>query len=320
MAGLILAFGSKDNLMEDVHLLSKKWSENARVLVVPGPAARETILEKASALFVEENLALVLLDPSPGIISELVTTLNLLKERMGIIIYSTVSGFDLPPSLDGERINMETEKQERVKRKVLAAVRADGKKMTDKAYGLLKERVKDEALLQQELAKLIDYVGDKKIIEVKDVAAIVTEVSEEDFIKLSEAIARKDKKRIIAILDILLSQGTNLLAIHSFMARQIGFLLQARDAQGLLAAAPEFHGFSKGFGKLKEMLDATPSERRNFLAYQKPYYAYNLSKTSQKFTDVTLLSLLTMLSRFDRMVKKGTKYDRVNFEMGLLGI
>jgi DNA polymerase III delta subunit len=294
--------------------------ENARVLVVPGPAARETILEKASALFVEENLVLVLLDPSPGIISETVTTLNLLKERMGIIIYSTASGFDLPPSLDGERINMETEKQERVKRKVLAAVRADGKKMTDKAYGLLKERVKDEALLQQELAKLIGYVGDKKIIEVKDVAAIVTEVSEEDFIKLSEAIARKDRKRIIAILDILLSQGTNLLAIHSFMARQIGLLLQARDAQGLLAAAPEFHGFSKGFGKLKEMLDATPSERRNFLAYQKPYYAYNLSKTSQKFTDVTLLSLLTMLSRFDRMVKKGTKYDRVNFEVGLLGI
>jgi DNA polymerase III delta subunit len=320
MAGIVLAFGSKDNLVEDVHLLSKKWSENARIVFVSGSSVREAILEKASALFVEENLVLVLADPSPDVVNELVTTLSLLAERTGIIIYSTVSNFALPSSLDAERVNMETEKQQRIKGKVLAAVRADGKKMTDKAYGLLKERVKDEALLDQELAKLISYVGDKKVIEAKDVVAVVTELDEEDFINLSEAIARKDRKRIITILDILLAQGTNLLAIHSFMARQIGLLLQARDAGDLLAAAPEFRGFSKGFGKLKEALDATPSERRNFLAYQKPYYAYNLSKTSQKFTDVTLLSLLTMLSRFDRMVKKGTRYDRVNFELGLLGI
>jgi len=320
MAGIVLAFGSKDNLMEDVHLLSKKWSENARIVVVSGPAVREAVLEKASALFVEENLVLVLFDPPPVIISDLETTLRLLKERTGIIIYSTVSDFSLAPSLEVERVNIETEKQERVKSKVLAAVRGDGKKMTDKAYALLKERVKDEALLEQELAKLISYVGDKKVIEAKDVVAVVTELDEEDFINLSEAIARKDRKRIIAILDVLLSQGTNLLAIHSFMARQISLLLQARDAGDLLATAPEFRGFSKGFSKLKEALDTTPSERRNFLAYQKPYYAYNLSKSSQKFTDTTLLSLLRMLSQFDRMVKKGTKYDRVNFEVGLLGI
>jgi DNA polymerase III delta subunit len=320
MARPVLAFGLKDNFMEDVHLLSKNWAENPRIVVVSGPAAKEMVLEKASALFIEENLVLALLDPPARVIEELSNPLNLLKERVGIIIYSTSPDFSLPSSLDAEKMNMETEKQERIKGKVLTAVRFDGKKMTDKAYALLKERVRDEALLDQELAKLIDYVGEKKLIEVKDVAAVVTDIREEDFITLSDAMARKDRKQIMAILDTLLSQGMNLLAIHGFMARHIGLLLQARDAEEFFAAAPDFRLFSKGFTKLKEGLDATPSEKRNFLAYQKPYYAFNLCKTGHKFKDETLLSFLAMLTQFDRMVKKGTKHDRVNFEAGLLGV
>jgi DNA polymerase III delta subunit len=320
MAPLVLAFGAKDNFMEDVHVLSKKWSENARVVVVPAAGVKESLREKASALFVEENLVLALLDPAPAVIAELTDALALLKERMGIVIYSTASDFEVHPSLDAERINMEKEKQERLKGRVLAAVRAHGKKMTDKAFGLLKDRIRDEAMLEQELAKLIDYAGDKNVIDAKDVAAVVTEVHEEDFINLSEAMARKDRRRIMAILDVLLSQGLNVLAIHGFIARHIGLLIQARDAQELLAAAPEFRTFSRDFNKLKEVFDGAPSEKRNFLAYQKPYYAYNLCKTSQKFTDDKLVALLTMLSQFDRLVKKGTKYDRTNFEVGLLGI
>jgi hypothetical protein len=316
----VLAFGLKDNFLEDVHLLSKNWTEGAHIVVVPGTAIKQTVLEKASALFIEENLVLALLDPPAKIIEELAIPLNVLKDRVGIIIYSTSPDFTLSPSLEVERVNMEKEKQERVKGKVLAAVRLDGKKMTDKAYALLKERVRDEALLDQELAKLIDYVGDKKLIEVKDVAAVVTDIREEDFITLSEAMARKDRKQIMVILDTLLSQGMNLLAIHGFMSRHIGLLLQARDADEFFTAAPDFRQFSKGFAKLKEALDTAPAEKRNFLAYQKPYYAFNLCKTGHKFTDETLRSFLAVLTQFDRMVKKGTKHDRINFEVGLLGV
>jgi DNA polymerase III delta subunit len=315
----ILAFGLKDNFLEDVHLLARNWSDNARIVLVAGAAVKETILEKASALFVEENLVLAMLDPSASVIGELTTPLNVIKERIGIIIYSTSPDFNLPSALDAERVNMEKEKQARVKGKVLAAVRLEGKKMTDKAYALLKERIRDEAFLDQELAKLIAYVGDKKLIEVKDVGAVVTEIHEENFISLSEAMARKDRKQIVSILDTLLSQGMNLLAVHGFMTRHIGLLLQARDAEEFFAEAPEFRQFSKEFTGLKNVLDAVPAEKRNFLAYQKPYYAFNLCKTGLKFTDETLLSFFTMLTQFDRMVKKGTKHDRVNLEVGLLG-
>jgi DNA polymerase III delta subunit len=316
----VIAFGLKDNFMEDVHILGKRWSENPRITIVPGPATKTVILEKASALFTEEEQVLAFLDPPPNVIKDLAAHLVLLKERVGLVIYSTSDDFDLPPSLDAERVNMEKEKQERVKSKVLAAVRVDGKKMTDKAYALLKERVKDEAILDTELAKLISYVGDKTVIEVRDVAAVTTEGQEGDFITLSEAMARKDKKQVMLILDTLLSQGLNILAVHGFMTRHIGLLLQARDAEEFLGASSDFRQFSKEFGGLKKEMDETPAEKRNFLAYQKPYYAYNLCKTGRRFTDDVLLSFLTMLTQFDRMVKTGTKYDRVNFELGLLKI
>ncbi len=304
--------------MEDVHVLAKRWSESPKIAIVSAAATREVILEKASALFIEEDLVLAFLDPPPKVVSELASHVNSLGERVGLIFYSTSDDLGFPSSLQAERVNMEKEKRERVRSKVLAAMRMGGKKMSDRAFSLLKERVRDEALLDTELGKLINYVGDKKVIEAKDVAAVVTEVQEGDFIVLSEALARKDRKQIMLILDALLSQGLDLLAVHGFMTRHIGLLLQARDAEEFLGASSDFRQFSKEFGRLKGIIDSPPMEKRNFLAFQKPYYAYNLCKTGRRLTDDMLLSFLDMLTQFDRMVKKGTKHDRANFELGLL--
>ncbi|OPY60909.1 MAG: DNA polymerase III subunit delta [Syntrophorhabdaceae bacterium PtaU1.Bin034] len=318
MGQIVLAYGSKDNFAEDVHLLSKRWYENPRVVAVSGASVRETVIEKASALFVEENLVVALLDPPSEVIGRIQAPLNVLKDRAGVIIYVTSADFELPASLDAVRITVEKEKAKRVKEKVLALVKAGGKKMTDKAFTLLKERIRDEVLLDEEIAKLISYVGDKKIIEGKDVAAIITEVHEEDFIALSDAVARRDRKETISILETLLSQGTNMLAIHGFMARLVRLLLQAKDGEEFFRGASDFRQFSKVFSRLKESLDTVPAEKRYYLAYQKPFYAFNLNKTSKKFTEEDLLAFLNMLANFDRKVKKGTRHDRANFEVGLL--
>lgn len=317
---LTLAFGSKDNVMEDIHLLAKQGETNPKIVVVTGPGAGETLLEKTSALFLDEHLVLVLLDPTESFVEEMKGTLSILKEKMNVIIYCTSSDFDLPASLGAVKITLEKEKEKRFREKVRSVMKMDGKKMTEKALALLQERVKDEALLEEELAKLMSYTGDKKLIELRDVAAIVTEVHDGDFIALSEAIARKSKKEVIAILETLLSQETNILAVHGFMARHIRLLLQAKDAGEFLQADADFRSFSKGFAGLKEKLDLTPMEKRHYLAYQKPYYAYNLTKTSKKFTKQMLVSFLHMLAGFDLKVKKGTKHDRTNFEAGLLGV
>jgi DNA polymerase III delta subunit len=274
---------------------------------VTGAAVKEAVVEKASALFVEPDLVLVLLDPAKEAIERVAGPLVALKEKAHVIIYFTTPGFDVPPELGAVRIAVEKEKEKRFKEKVLAHVRSQGKKMTDKAYALLKERVRDETLLDGELAKLVAYVGEKGLIETKDVAAIVTEIHEEDFITLSDAMARKDRKEVM------------ILAIHGFMTRHVRLLLQARDAAEFFKGVSDFRAFSKDFGKLKEDLVPAPLEKRQYLAFQKPYYAYNLCKSGRRMDEKALLSLLQMLARFDHKVKKGTRHDRTNFEAGLLG-
>jgi DNA polymerase III delta subunit len=232
----------------------------------------------------------------------------------------TSSDFDFPPGIDFEKINLEKEKEERVKTKVLNAVRAEGKKMTDKAYGLLKERIRDEAFLEHELEKILSYVGDKTIIEVKDVATVVTETHEEDFISLSDAMARKDRKQIMLIVNTLLGQGMGLLAVHGFLTRHINLLLQTKDVGEFFKSASDFRSFSKSFSTLKNILDGTPPEKKNYLPFQKPYYAYNLCKTGQRFSDDILIDFIRMLAQFDKTFKRGTKHDRTHFEATFLKV
>jgi DNA polymerase III delta subunit len=320
MGQVVLAMGSKENFLADISLLGRRWSENPRVVAVTGAAIKETVAQKASALFAEEDLVLALLDPAREVIDQIETSLNVLKEKVGVIIYSTSADLDVPSSLGAVRVSLDQEREKRIRERVLSMVRAEGKKMTDKAFTLLKERVRDEACLEEELAKLISYVGEKQLVEVRDVAAIVTEVHEEDFIALSEAIARRNKKEIIAILETLLSQGMNILAIHSFLTRHLGLLLQAKDGEGFFRGVSDFRLFSKAFGKLKEDLDPRPLDKRHYVAFQKPFYAYNLHKTSQKMSREGLLAFFDMLARFDGKVKKGTRHDRTTFEAGLLGV
>ncbi len=320
MPPIILAVGSKETFAEDIHPLARKWTEEPRIVTATGAAVKDTVVEKASALFLEDNLVIVLFDPALAVLEQVLGPLNILKERAGVIIYATDPDFDVPAGLDVERVAIEKEKEKRVRGRVLAAVRADGKKMTDKAFDLLKERVRDEALLDEELAKVLSFVGDRTLVDAKDVAGIVTEMHEEDFISLSDALARNDRKRMMTILQTLMQQGMNILAIHNFLTRHIRLILQAKEADDLFSATSDFRSFSKQFPRLKERMDSVPLEKRNFLAYQKPFYAYNLYRTSRRFTADALLAFLGMLAQFDPKIKKGTRHERTNFEAGLLGV
>jgi len=78
--------------------------------------------------------------------------------------------------------------------------------------------------------------------------------------------------------------------------------------------------FTKTFTTLKESLDLVPQEKKHYFPYQKPYYAFKLSQTSMKFSKKELVSLLGMLAHLDALIKRGTKYDRVRLEAGLLEV
>ena len=278
------------------------------------------IAEKASALFIDTNIVLALVDPDRSLLEAVKDQLLTLKEKINGIVYYTGSKPDVPAFLGSAPVRMEQDREMRLRERVLSSIRGRRKKMTDKAFALLRERIKDEVLLEQELGKLLDYAGDKETIEVRDVAAVVTQTHEDTLITLFDAMAQRNHKELVGILENLLAQGVHILAVQSFLVRQIRLLLQAKDMEDLLTTEMDYKMFAKTFTTLKESLDLAPHERKHYFPYQKPYYAFKLSKTSMKFSKKELVSLLGMLAHLDARIKKGTKYDRIRLEAGLLEV
>ena len=62
MGEIIVAIGSKDNLVEDISLLARKWLDSPKIVALTGPTMKAGIAEKASALFLDTNIVLALLD------------------------------------------------------------------------------------------------------------------------------------------------------------------------------------------------------------------------------------------------------------------
>jgi DNA polymerase III delta subunit len=315
-----IAVGTKENIVSDIKALGTKWSPNAQVIVASGKEIRALIIEKASSLFLDENLVLVLIDPDKNVFDELMDQLNTLLERIHIIIYTTSSPPDYLKKISSHLLTMDKDKETRMKKRVLALLKQYDKKMTDKAFRALVERIKDESVLESELMKLVNYIGDKSSIDSKDIHAIVIEMHEENLITLFDAVARMDKEEVLNIFENLLKNGVHILAIHSYLVRQIRLLLQAKDMEELYRANPDYGTFVKTFGKWKEDLEIKTSEKKHYFPYQKPFYAHKLSKASRRISKQTLISFLNSLTMSDVRMKRGTRFDQFHMERDLLEV
>jgi DNA polymerase III delta subunit len=322
MKDIIIAVGSKENLLEDIHAIAKQLVSAPEIAVASGKEKdmRNIIIEKASNLFINENLVLVVVDPGQALIDELGGQLQALKEKISVVIFTTNPSDKISEHIDGKVLVLEQDKEKRLKGKVRSFLQGHTKKMTDKAFDLLTERIKDESILESELTKLVAFVGEKNTIESKDIKAIVGETHEDSLMALFEAFQKFDKKEMLAIFENLIDNGQYILAIHSYLVNQIRLLLQTKDMEKMVREGVEYPVFAKAFKKWKEDLDLQSSEKRRYLPYQHPFYAYKLSKVGHKISKRDLLSFFEMLTTFDAQVKRGTKYDRIRMEYGLLKV
>lgn len=316
---ILIAVGTKENIASDISVLGTKWSPNAQVIVSSGKEIKALIVEKASALFLDDNLVLVLLDPDKSIFTELTGQLDILRERIHIIIYTTSALPDYLKDISKQITFMDKDKETRIKKRVLAFLKQYNKKMTDKAFRALVERIKDESSLESELIKVINYIGDKSSIDSKDIHAIITELHEDSLITLFDAMAKLDREEMLRIFENLLRNGVHILAIHSYLVRQIRLLLQAKDMEELYRANPDYTTFVKILGKWKQDLEIKTSEKKHYFPYQKPFYAHKLSKASRKITKQTLISFFNSLTIADIRMKRGTRFDQIYMERDLLG-
>lgn len=318
MKEILIAIGSKENAIEDIHTLSKRMADPPEIIVVAGKDIKDKVIEKASSLFIENNLVMTLMDPPQDVLVQLKDRIQSLSEKASLIIYYTSPQTYPQKVIPGTVVVLEKEKVKRIKDRVRYLLRQNEKVMTDKAFQIFKEKIKDESIVETELLKLINYVGSRAEIKSRDVLNLTTETQEENLITFFDALSRKDKREALSILENLLLNGLPPLAVHGYLVKQIRLLLQAKDTEGALGSLREYPQFLKIFSKWKEGLTMKPIENRQHLPYQKPYYAFNLSKTSRKFREKELLDFFKMLMLFDRHFKSGTKYDRVRLESGLL--
>jgi DNA polymerase-3 subunit delta len=89
--------------------------------------------------------------------------------------------------------------------------------------------------IEGELRKLADFVGERKRIEVADVAQVVSRSKEENVFDFTKAIGESDRVRALEHLVHLLDQGQSEIGIVSLLARHIRILLTVKRGleQGL---------------------------------------------------------------------------------------
>jgi DNA polymerase-3 subunit delta len=113
-----------------------------------------------------------------------------------------------------------------------------GRIAADAAEALAAFAGRDLRRLDQEIGKLVTYVGPERPITLADVEALVPDTREASLFEFTDAVARRDARRGMSILRRLLEEGYPPLVLLSMVARQVRILLQVKELQGQGYPAP----------------------------------------------------------------------------------
>lgn len=80
-----------------------------------------------------------------------------------------------------------------------------------------------------EMSKLVSFLGERKMVEVSDVATVVSKSREESIFDLTKAVALNDRGMALSCLVSLLDHGQNEIGIVSMIARHVRILIQVHN-------------------------------------------------------------------------------------------
>jgi DNA polymerase-3 subunit delta len=113
------------------------------------------------------------------------------------------------------------EKESRVMEWIAEHCKKEGKKIGKSAcHHLVKQIGVDMILLENELEKLISYVGERREIEDRDIGDICVHVPLETVWQLGEAIFLRDAARVLNVTRSLISDGNSLFVLLAQIRRQ----------------------------------------------------------------------------------------------------
>jgi len=325
MKHILIAIGNKDTVYDDINELAKRFSDTPKNIILFDENAKGELIKRASSLFFEDNLVFTIIDPEEKTLKEIKSYIELLKGKASVILYFTSGEITKKDYLDADVIVLEKDMEERIKNRVKNLLKKYNKQMTLNAFEIFKEKIRDESVIESELIKLINYTGEKKKIDSKDVTALTSETHQDDLIALFDAFSKKDKKRVLQIIDNLINTMNTpldaaILIIHGYILRQTRHLLHGKEIEEKIPYG-KYSDFVKYFNRWKDTFAIKPFERRHYLPFQNSYYAYKLLAISRQFKKEELLSLLNGLAKIDLGLKRDSISDRrLRLESGLLEI
>lgn len=165
-------------------------------------------------------------------------------------------------------INMEVKKRER--------------QISQNAANFLAEMVGNNlGELSQAIERVILYIGDRKIIEIRDVEDSIAETHQHDIFEFTDAVGARKLPKVMALLQNILGGGQSPVLVLNMLARHFRILSKAKEIAGRAADNAEI---------------------AKYLGVH-PFFAKNYVAQSRNFSKAELKSTFMHLHRCDRALK-----------------
>ena len=125
----------------------------------------------------------------------------------------------------------------------------------------------DLGQLSEAIDRVILYVGEKKIVELKDVEQAVAETHQHTVFEMTDAVGQRNWPKAFAFLTNILENGQSPVLVLGMLARHFRILSKAKEAAGRVAE-----------GELAKYLGVHPYYARGYLAQSRNFSAGELRK------------------------------------------
>jgi DNA polymerase-3 subunit delta len=209
----------------------------------------------------------------------------------------------------GRRVSVAVEKegqwdQERLVLGPLLAtlVAGTGKSFDKGAEARLAELVGDDArTLAGEAAKLVAYVGDRKVIRAADVDEMVVRVAADPFFALGNAVEARSLEAAMGVLDRSLADGANIFMLLGSLASTVRRLIVEQERARAVAGGRRITNYNEWNALV------LPSISEQELGAKKPYGFWMKYQAAARFSRGELLEALAALAEADHSMKTGAE-------------
>jgi DNA polymerase-3 subunit delta len=168
-------------------------------------------------------------------------------------------------------------------------------------------------VLASEVAKLAAYVGDRKVIGVKDVDELVTRAAEDPFFALGNAVEARDLEAALAVMDRSIADGASPYMIVGSLAGTVRRMIVERE-RARRAVGEKRISSPREWEAL--VFPTIPAEE---VGEKKPFGFWMKYQAAMRFSRDELLDGLSGLAGADVAMKTGQD-GRVRLERVLVGL